>query len=124
MSLVTYDLESFIEGFLEGGGLFAIIIVATVLFAGQAAFTYLIWQKNQDKTQFLKFISFSTAAGAGLFGAIALFQYMLEISEPVFNFCTIFALILIVIAVGIPIYIFIRDTWISQEKGTVKEEKA
>jgi O-antigen/teichoic acid export membrane protein len=106
--------EMSFENFIENGGLLSVLIIAGSLFAVQAVMTFLLWRKG-DQSYFLKFISYTIAAAAILLNAINLAWGMAGGEGSTFLILVIVLTIAAPIAIGIQVYIFIKDTWLSKE---------
>ncbi len=107
---------SFFEVFVEGGGALILIIISGILLAVQALFAFLIWRKG-DAKYFMKFLYLTLAAVAALLGGAFLMSILMGIggSEFTLTFSSGVLAIAGIGAVGIAIFLFIRDTWISKE---------
>ena len=103
-----------IDLFIDSGGLSVVLFIAGALFAVQAVITFLLWRKG-DETYFLKFLSYAIAAAAILIVGIGLTAALVG-AKGIMSVIIIFE-ILTPIAIGIQVYIFIRDNWLSKEKG-------
>ncbi|HUX98274.1 MAG TPA: hypothetical protein VMV49_01855 [Candidatus Deferrimicrobium sp.] len=102
-----------IEAFIDSGGLSIVLLIAGTLFAVQAVITFLLWRKG-DESYFLKFISYAIAAGAILGIGIGISIALADGGGGLLSGVFIFE-ILAAITIGIQIYIFIRDNWLSKE---------
>ena len=106
-----------IGDFVDSGGLSVVLFIVGALFAVQAVITFLLWRKG-DETYFLKFLSYAIATAAILILGIGLTALLVGSGSG----STLMALIIVFeiftpIAIGIQIYIFIRDNWLSKETG-------
>ncbi len=102
-----------IDGFISNGGLAVVLIIAGCLFAVQAVICFLLWRKG-DKSYFLKFLSYIIAAIPIIFLGIAM---SIAINGPD-NFAVMMIFVFVFatpVAIGIQIYSFIRNTWLSKE---------
>ncbi|MHA1132638.1 MAG: hypothetical protein ACTSQQ_17765, partial [Candidatus Helarchaeota archaeon] len=116
MTWETFDLYSF----SGGGHLLTLIFIGASLLVVQAVFSFLLWRKGESK-YFLRFLIYVIGAVAVFAGAIGILQWVMETIGPGGSYdIWIISLNLIAtigaVAVGIMVYLFIRDLWLHKEE--------
>ena len=102
MSLELLDWTDFFDNPVA---LPLVAMIAGILLAVQAVFSFLLWRKGY-KTYFMKFLSFSMISFAIIFAGITYASMGGAFVAAVFIF-----FLAVPIGVGLQIFIFIRDTW-------------
>ncbi|MHA1278451.1 MAG: hypothetical protein ACTSQI_13365 [Candidatus Helarchaeota archaeon] len=112
MSLMTLDIDSFIGD----GGLLIILTVATALFGFQTFVTYILWRRGDERYK-LRFISLLLASIALFLSIITELQIMLKSGSPeIFQTGLVIFMLVIPVAAGLQIFLFIWETWLKKEE--------